>query len=71
MKKSFRHFLNLHEICKKDIDLILHGHTHRYREEFIGETLCFNPGESAGLMRGKNAIGLIDLSTLEIRRIFF
>ena len=55
----------------KDIDLILHGHTHRYREEFIGETLCFNPGESAGLMRGKNAIGLIDLSTLEIRRIFF
>ena len=55
----------------KDIDLVLHGHTHRYREEFIGGTLCFNPGESAGLMKGKNAIGLIDLSNLNVRRIFF
>jgi len=55
----------------KDIDLILHGHTHRYREEFIGKVLCFNPGESAGIIKGKNALGIINLSDLKIRRIFF
>mgnify|MGYP006083709599 CR=1 FL=1 len=54
-----------------DIDLILHGHTHRYIEETINGTIYFNPGESAGLMEGKNAIGLININNLEIKRIFF
>ena len=55
----------------KEFDLILHGHTHRFREETIGNTLIFNPGESAGLMVGKNSIGLIDLKDLSVKRIFF
>jgi len=55
----------------KNIDLILHGHTHRYREEKINGITCFNPGESAGLIEGKNALGVIDLSDLSIKRIFF
>ena len=54
-----------------DIDLILHGHTHRYREETINNTLLFNSGESAGMQKDKNAIGLINLLNLEIKRIFF
>ena len=54
-----------------DIDLILHGHTHRYREEKIGNSIIFNPGESAGSMESKNALGIIDLDCLEIKRIFF
>ena len=54
-----------------DIDLVLHGHTHRYREEKLKGTLIFNPGESAGLIKGKNAIGLIDLNSLNVERIFF
>ena len=63
----------IHEYLEKnkEIDLILHGHTHRYREELIGNVLCFNPGECAGLVAGKNAIGIIDLNLLKIRRIFF
>ena len=60
-------YLNLN----KDIDLILHGHTHRYREEIIEDVICFNPGECAGLISGKNAIGIIDLNNLKIKRIFF
>ena len=55
----------------KDIDLILHGHTHRYKEEKIDKTVYFNPGESAGSMEGKSALGVVNLNNLEIRRIFF
>ena len=55
----------------EDIDLILHGHTHRYKEETINKTVYFNPGESAGSMEGKSAIGIINLNNLEIKRIFF
>ena len=33
MKKSFRHFLNLHEIGKKDIDLIL-KYSHRLKKNY-------------------------------------
>ena len=56
---------------KKDIDLILHGHTHRYRNEDIEGIKFFNPGECAGSFKGKNAIGLIQTKTLETKRIFF
>ena len=55
----------------QDIDLILHGHTHRYKEEIIVKTIYFNPGESAGSMEGKSALGIVNLDNLEIRRIFF
>ena len=55
----------------KDIDLILYGHTHRYKEETIDKTVYFNPGESAGSMEGKSASGIVNLNNLEIRRIFF
>ena len=41
-------------------DFILHGHTHRYRSELIKDTLVFNPGECAGILKGKNNIGLVD-----------
>ena len=55
----------------QDIDLILHGHTHRYKEETIDKTVHFNPGESAGSMEGKNAIGIVNLINLQIKRVFF
>ena len=53
------------------LDIVLHGHTHRYREEYINGTLLFNPGESAGILPGKNAIGIINLKSLTVERIFF
>jgi len=56
---------------EKDVDIVLHGHTHRFREERVKNTLIFNPGESAGLFRGKNAIGLINLIDLSVKRVFF
>ena len=55
----------------EDIDIVIHGHTHRYRNETKNGILFFNPGESAGMNSGNNAIGLLDLISLEARRVFF
>ena len=41
-------------------DIILHGHTHRYKLEKIDNCIIYNPGECAGFMECKNQIGLID-----------
>jgi hypothetical protein len=56
---------------QQGIDIVLHGHTHRYREEILDKILYFNPGESAGMQKGSNAIGLINLDDLKTKRIFF
>lgn len=53
------------------LDLLLHGHTHRHRLEYQGDTLIFNPGECAGHMPGRNAVGLIDLLSLETQLLRF
>lgn len=61
------------EIMENDtcLDLILHGHTHKYRLEEIKGVKIFNPGECAGMLEGKNSVGLICLRDLKIKRIFF
>ena len=65
--------INLEEVIDsyKAIDLIIHGHTHRYRYETIDGVVVFNPGECAGMMKGKNAIGIGNLKDLSFERIFF
>ncbi len=57
--------LELEGVHTPEQDLVLHGHTHRQRIERVGEQLIFNPGECAGHMKGYNAIGVVDLATLE------
>ena len=53
-------------------DLALHGHTHLHRLESWGtSTTIFNPGECAGHMTGYNAIGIVDLTTLETEVLRF
>ena len=52
-------------------DLILHGHTHRFKLEKINRCIIYNPGECAGFMKGKNQIGLIDTKKLNPRTINF
>jgi len=53
------------------VELIIHGHTHRYRSEKIGNVKIINPGECAGMIKGKNSIGLLELKDLSFERIFF
>lgn len=52
-------------------DLLVHGHTHRHRQEVQRGTLIFNPGECAGFRAGANAVGLVDLVRLEASRLHF
>lgn len=52
-------------------DFIFHGHTHRYRNEIINETLIFNPGECAGYLKGKNKIGIFNFLKKEAKTISF
>ena len=52
-------------------DVALHGHDHRLTVDHTGGRLVFNPGECAGHMEGHNAIGVVDLVTLEIELLRF
>ncbi len=52
-------------------ELALHGHTHLYRHEELDGTTFFNPGECAGHMHGKNAIGVVDLISLHTQLLHF
>jgi len=56
---------------EKDIDVILHGHTHRFRYEEIDGIKVINPGECAGIVKGSNSIGVLDLNDLSFERIYF
>ena len=63
---EFEGHLGLHH------DMALHGHTHLHRLESWGErTTIFNPGECAGHMSGYNAVGVVDLLTLQTELLRF
>ena len=53
------------------IDIILHGHTHRFRLESKDGCVIFNPGECAGFMKGKNQIGIFNLKKIQPKIINF
>jgi len=53
------------------INIVLYGHTHRYENITKNGVLYFNPGESAGMQKGSNAIGILDLIKLDAKRILF
>ncbi len=52
-------------------DLALHGHTHRYRLEQAERQTVFNPGECAGMMQGRNAVGVVDLVSMQCEILNF
>ncbi len=52
-------------------DLALHGHTHRHHLTRTEGRVVFNPGECAGHLTGHNAVGVVDLVTLEAELLRF
>ena len=62
---------DLRALPDEDHDVALHGHTHRYRCERQAGRLVFNPGECAGHMKGYNAVGVVDLASLETSLLKF
>jgi predicted phosphodiesterase len=49
----------------------LHGHTHHHRLDRIDRQLIFNPGECAGHLDGYNAVGVVDLGSLQAELLRF
>ena len=61
----------LPDLGQSDCDIALHGHDHRLRLETREGVLVFNPGECAGHMPGRNAVGVLDLVSLESQILNF
>jgi len=55
----------LDDMALDGCDVVLHGHVHRRVIARHGGRLHFNPGECAGHLAGHNAVGVLDLATLE------
>ena len=63
--------LDLHPPLLSEVDVALHGHDHRHRDEDHWGALVFNPGECAGHMPGYNQVGVVDLVALETEILRF
>lgn len=50
-------------------DLVFYGHTHKYSEKVVGETLLLNPGDLYGLEEDRSFC-LVDTDTREVKRLF-
>lgn len=55
----------------EEYDVALHGHDHRLVVERAAGRLRFNPGECAGHLPGYNAVGVLDLRSLEVELLRF
>ena len=53
------------ELDAGGLDVLLHGHDHRRSLERQNGVLVFNPGECAGWLEGRNAVGVLDLARLD------
>ena len=62
---------DIEENFYKSGNIIVHGHTHRFRDEIYKDTHIFNPGECAGLMKGMNRVGVIDTDKPNMKIISF
>ena len=52
--------LDIEESFYGEGNIIVHGHTHRFRDELVNGTHIFNPGECAGFLRGNNSVGIVN-----------
>ncbi|HTO71417.1 MAG TPA: YfcE family phosphodiesterase [Myxococcota bacterium] len=59
------------ELADGGRDVLLHGHDHRRSLERRNGVLIFNPGECAGWLEGRNAVGVLDLVRLDADVLHF
>ncbi len=62
---------DIEERFYKPGNIVVHGHTHRFRNDIYKDTHIFNPGECAGIMKGMNKIGIIDTNIPSMKVISF
>lgn len=53
-----------------EYDFVLHGHTHRFRDERVGSTRVINPGALGGRFVGERSFATLDLAKNELQRYF-
>jgi predicted phosphodiesterase len=46
---------------------VLHGHTHRRRDQTVGSTRVINPGALGGMRRERRSLCILDLTTARAR----
>jgi hypothetical protein len=63
--------LELAAVAGEEHEVALHGHDHRLAIERSAGRLRFNPGECAGHLPGYNAVGVLDLASLEVELLKF
>ena len=72
---NYIHVIHDPEDIKEDFfkkgNIIVHGHTHRFRNEIVKDTHIFNPGECAGFMKGLNKIGIVDTEIPKMKIVNF
>lgn len=49
-----------------DYAFVFHGHTHKRRDETIGETRVINPGALGGMRRGHRSVCMVDTEKREV-----
>ena len=49
-------------------DYVIHGHTHRYRDETVGATRVINPGALGGRFVGERSFATLDIERNELLR---
>lgn len=70
MRIHMNHYPRQAEIAAQSglFDLVIHGHTHQYREEMVGETLLLNPGSIYGYPYTASIV-LFDTNTKEVEKV--
>ena len=74
-KENYVYVIHDPEDIKEDFykkgNIIVHGHTHRFRDEIVKDTHIFNPGECAGFMKGMNKVGIVNVEIPKMEIINF
>ncbi|PIZ45825.1 metallophosphoesterase [candidate division WWE3 bacterium CG_4_10_14_0_2_um_filter_41_14] len=71
VKVFMNHYPRISELAAKsgEFDLCIHGHTHEYRQEKIGETILINPGEVQGFKTGVASFVVFDTVSKQVEKI--
>lgn len=57
-------------IASKKYDFVIHGHSHRFRDERVGSTRVINPGALGGRFVEDRSFATLDLARNELQRYF-
>jgi uncharacterized protein len=71
VKIFMQHFPKYAELASLSgqYDLCIHGHTHEYRNEKVGQTILLNPGEIHGMATQEPGFVIFDTAKMTAERI--